>query len=74
MIEQQLPYVPEEPDLSREEYLAKVVIAYLREISGAASNELVFDGAICDGYCLADDIEAAFKVTRKPQTISTDQL
>lgn len=48
----------------RKEYLLKVALLYLKEIaaseeSDALSNQVMYDGAMCDGECLINDIENA---------------
>ena len=39
----------------RIQYLARVLKEYM-EIEDAGEYAIVYDGAICDGYCLAEDI------------------
>lgn len=46
---------------TRKEYLVRVTIHLLRNT--LAGEEIVeFDGARCDGFCLADDLEAVFDI------------
>ena len=42
---------------SRQSYLCRVAAAYIREYCPDGVAE--FDEAVCDGYCLADDLESA---------------
>ena len=39
----------------RIQYLARVLKAYM-EVGVAAEHTIEYDGAVCDGYCLAEDI------------------
>ena len=64
-----LPYVPHDPKEDRKLYLARVMVAYLREYDGEGT--IVFDNAECDGNCLADDIEAAFGFEHNPDSFIT---
>lgn len=43
---------------SRKDYLLRVTVAFLRDNWEAAECTTHYDGTTCDGYCLADDIEA----------------
>lgn len=42
---------------SRQNYLLRVAMHFLREHPVAAEHTIVFDEAECDGNCLADDIQ-----------------
>ncbi len=44
----------------RKDYLIRVAITYLREVPCMGDGVINFDEAKCDGYCLADDLEAEF--------------
>jgi hypothetical protein len=56
------PKVYQKKGETRRNYLARVMIAYLRECYGTAEETIFYDEAVCDGHCLADDIEAEFDI------------
>jgi len=54
--------VTEREGESRKDYLVRVAITYLREISGMGDEVIIFDEAECDGFCLANDLEHEFDI------------
>lgn len=49
----------------RANYMMKVAARYIRT-PGYTDNRIVYDRAKCDGYCLADDLDAAEMVEEPP--------
>lgn len=48
---------------TRKNYLIRIAIEYIRAESGYShNNSLFYDGCECDGYCLADDLQAEFDI------------
>ena len=48
------------PNESRQKYLARVMVTYLRKVPLMSEGTINYDEADCDGLCLADDIVSAF--------------
>lgn len=46
-------------DAERQEYLLRQVVAYIHETKDMGVT-VFYDGAVCDGYCLIDDLRAEF--------------
>lgn len=51
------------PDESRQQYLARVMVTYLRKVPLMSEGIVNYDEADCDGLCLADDIVSSFNLT-----------
>lgn len=45
------------PGESRKDYMLRVASEYIRH--NCPDGEIWYDDAICDGYCISDDCEAA---------------
>ena len=54
--------IKQRSDETRLEYLARVLCQFMRENGAAAECTIDYDGATCDGYCLANDIAAELGV------------
>lgn len=52
---------------TRAEYMLRVAAAYIRE--NWTDGEVLYDGTTCDGYCVADDCEAALKESQRQRSI-----
>ena len=48
----------------RKTYLVRLAIEYIKEHTGyvGMDDELYYDEAECDGYCLADDLRIEFDI------------
>lgn len=48
----------------RKTYLVRLAIEYIKEHTGYSGidDELFYDGSVCDGYCLAEDLRAEFDI------------
>lgn len=48
----------------RKTYLVRLAIEYIKEHTGyvGMDDELFYDDAECDGYCLADDLRIEFDI------------
>ncbi len=48
----------------RKTYLVRLAIEYIKEHTGyvGMDDELFYDEAECDGYCLADDLRIEFDI------------
>lgn len=49
------------------EYMLRVAAAYIRE--NWTDGEVQYDGTTCDGYCVADDCEAAMEESQRQRSI-----
>ena len=49
--------ITKQNDETRIEYLSRVLVAYMEENPCAAEYWIGYDGAECDGWCLAEDIK-----------------
>lgn len=49
---------------SRGDYLVRLAIVYIKNHSGFAGidDDLFYDAAACDGFCLADDLMYEFNI------------
>jgi len=50
------------PEETRKEYLVRLAILYIDDHTGfvGADDDVFYDGTMCDGYCLAEDLRCEF--------------
>jgi hypothetical protein len=51
--------LPKDPEFSRAIEMLKVAARFLRENAYGVDTTIFYDGAECDGQCIADDCENA---------------
>ena len=49
---------------TRKDFLLRLAIEYIDTHTGffGGDDELLYDGTVCDGYCLAEDIKEEFNI------------
>lgn len=58
-----MKYIQKENE-DRREYLVRIAIDYIENHTGfiGVDDEIFYDDAECDGYCLAEDLKAEFDI------------
>lgn len=47
---------------TRKEFLVRIAIYYLEDTGMESFAELEYDGAVCDAYCLSEDLKIEFNI------------
>lgn len=49
----------------RKTFLVRIAIQYIKDHTGymGMDDEMMYDGTVCDGYCLAEDLKDEFNIT-----------